>query len=105
MVHNGATHCYSHSPDAAERRKAAAHKGVKARQNDELTQVKQELRDIAAKVRSGELTTARGSVTAQVLGVFLKAVEQERKQKEMEAIESRLAALESDAGLGQKRSA
>ena len=38
-------------------------------------------------------------MAAQLLGVYLRAVEQERKQRELEEVEARLAELEQAASL------
>ena len=95
VVHGDATYCYSHDPQAAERRKKAASKGARAKNGYELTSVKDKLRSLAADVESGKLSTAKGSVAAQIYGVLLRAFEQERKQKEVEEFEERLAKLES----------
>jgi len=48
-------------------------------------------------VASGKLATAKGSVAGQLLGIYIKAIEQERKIKETQEFEERLAALEKAA--------
>lgn len=46
--------------------------------------LKRQLREIADNVVSGKLETSRGSLATQVLGGYLRAVEQERRQSELE---------------------
>ena len=80
----------------AARRKAASKAG-KTKPSAEIHQIKRQLRDIADEVLEGKITTAKGSVAAQVLGVYLRAVEQERRQRELEDLEARITVLEEHA--------
>ena len=86
--------CWAHDPANAAQRRKAASKAGKTKPSAELHQIKRQLRNIADEVLEGKITTAKGSVAAQVLGVYLRAVEQERKQRELEELEERLEAVE-----------
>ena len=86
--------CWAHDPANAEQRRKAASKAGKTKPSAELHQVKRQLRNIAENVLEGKITTAKGSVAAQVLGVYLRAVEQERRQRELEDLEARITVLE-----------
>jgi len=89
--------CFGHHPDRAAERSENAAKAARAKhQGSELSQVKQELRDIAAKVLNGEVSTAKGSVVGQLLGVYLRACETEMKRREQLEFEERLQALEAE---------
>src|SRR5215217_4214808 len=100
VVHNGATYCYSHSPDDAERRKAAASKGALVKQGSEIAQIKARLKEIAEGILSGQMDKARGSVTVQAYGVLKGYLELEKKQKEeavLEELQQRMASIEARA--------
>ena len=86
--------CWAHDPANAAQRRKAASKAGKTKPSAELHQIKRQLRNIADEVLEGKITTAKGSVAAQVLGVYLRAVEQERRQRELEELEARLEAVE-----------
>ena len=87
--------CFSHDPLRAEERRRCASKAARAKNaGSELVQIKTRLKELSEDVVAGRLSTAKGSVAAQILGVYLRAVEQERKLKETQEFEERLAALE-----------
>ena len=95
IVHGDATQCYSHDPARSEARKRAASKAARAKNSrNELVEIKQRLRQLSEDVASGKLATAKGSVAGQLLGIYIKAIEQERKIKETQEFEERLRALE-----------
>ncbi len=75
-------------------RSRAAAKAGKSRAGGELSEVKRQLRQLAADVLDGTVDKARGSVVAQILGVYLRAEEVARKVKEAEVLEERVVALE-----------
>lgn len=95
LVGPSQSYCYSHDPNRAEERRQAASKAAKAKNaGSELVEIKAHLKEIAEGVVEGTLQTGRGSVVSQIYGVLLRAIEQERKIKELEELEERLAALE-----------
>ena len=51
---------------------------------------KNRLKEIAEAVASGRMQTARGSVSGQVYGLVLKAIEQERRQHEVKDLKRQL---------------
>jgi hypothetical protein len=87
-------YCWWHDPANAEQRRKSASKAAKSKGTGELSEVRQQLRDIANDVLSGDLDKGAGSVAAQVLGVYIRAVEQERKIREQDELLERLDALE-----------
>lgn len=93
------SYCYSHAPELAEKRSATARRGGKAggngRGKDSISEVKKWLLSLASDVENGELEAKDGSVVSQILNVYLRGVEVERKIKEQEELEERLEALES----------
>lgn len=95
IVPSSQDYCYSHDPHRAEERRQNASKAGKSKAaGGELAEVKDQLKDIAEKVLRGEITTAKGSVASQLLGVYLRAVEIERKQRSDQELEERIAHLE-----------
>ena len=90
--------CWAHDPKNAERRRKGASRGGKAKANRELPQIKTLLEDLTERVLSGELQTGPAAVANQLINTRLRAVELERKIKETEELEERLARLEEIAG-------
>ncbi len=86
--------CWAHDPVNAEARRKAASKAGRSKPGIELHEVKRTLRELADDVLEGKRGRADASVAAQILGVFLRAIEQERRVKEAEELEARLSALE-----------
>ena len=95
LISASAVYCYSHDAERAQERSRHASKAAKAKgPTGDLADVKAQLRTIADDVLEGKLDKGRGSVAAQVLGVFTRVVEVERKIKEADELEARLDALE-----------
>ena len=96
--------CPAHHPDYQERRRHAASKGGKAggrgRPQTELQEVKALLAELTARVLKEEgtepLETGPATVANQLINTRLRAIELERKVKETEELEERIAALERD---------
>jgi hypothetical protein len=90
--------CYSHDPARAEERRRNASRGGKhggrGRNNHELTAIKAQLEDLTRDVLSGDLETGRAAVANQLTNTRLRAIEQERKNKETQDLEARIEALE-----------
>ncbi|MBX6764028.1 MAG: hypothetical protein IRY88_10155 [Rubrobacteraceae bacterium] len=57
--------------------------------------MKAHLRKLASDVEEGRLDPRVGSIVSQILNVFLRSVEVERRLKETEELEERLEALEA----------
>jgi hypothetical protein len=96
------THCWWHDPDNTEARRRAASKGGRAKANRELPTIKALLEDLTERVLSGELETGRAAVANQLISTRLRAIEQERKNKEAEDLEARIEALETKLGQPMK---
>ena len=90
--------CYNHDPAHAEKRRQFASKGGKRGgrgMNKDLKDVKAWLLRLASDVEEGRLEAKDGAVVSQILNVFFRGVEVERRIKESEELEERLEALES----------
>jgi hypothetical protein len=94
--------CIGHDPDQAEARRKRASKGGRrggrGRPQTELQEVKTLLATLTARVLKEEgtepLETGPAAVANQLLNTRLRAIELERKLKETEELEERIAALE-----------
>ncbi len=87
-------YCWWHDPDNAEERRRAASKAGKSRPSRELPAIKTQLQDLTEQVLAGGLETGRTAVANQLINTRLRAIEQERKNKETEDLEARIEALE-----------
>jgi phage terminase Nu1 subunit (DNA packaging protein) len=56
--------------------------------------VKAQLQDLTRDVLAGDLETRRAAVANQLINTRLRAIEQERKNRETEDLEARIEALE-----------
>ena len=107
----GSEWCINHHPDRSEVRRRRASKGGKrggrGRPQRETEGIKALLEDLTDKVLSGDLETGRAAVANQLVNTRLRTVEQERKNKETEELESRIEVLErgQERGAGRWRGA
>jgi hypothetical protein len=103
--------CINHHPDRSEARRQRASKGGKrggrGRPQRETEGIKALLEDLTERVLSGDLNTGPAAVANQLVNTRLRAIEQERKNKETEELESRIEALEQgqERGTGRWRGA
>src|SRR5215212_8676339 len=88
-------YCYSHDPERASERKRNAARGGKAKANQELTEVKAQLRTLAEDVLAGHVDKGVGSVVSTIWGVYLRAISTELAVKEQLEMIERLEALQS----------
>jgi hypothetical protein len=91
--------CYSHSPTTANKRQRNARKGGRTggrgRGKGDIKEVKAWLLSLAQDVQEGRLEAKDGTAVSQILNIWLRGVEMERKLKEQEELAERLEALES----------
>jgi hypothetical protein len=93
-VEPGVEHCWAHDPANREQRQRITSRAGKSKPNKELLSIKQRLSTLADGVLDGSTDKAVGAVTSQVLNVYLRALEQEPRWKELGAIEERISTLE-----------
>jgi hypothetical protein len=94
-------YCWWHDPDNAEERRRAASKAGKSRPTRELPAIKTQLQDLTEQVLAGGLETGRAAVANQLINTRLRAIEQERKNRESDELEARIKALEQTQELAQ----
>jgi hypothetical protein len=98
LISASAVLCYSHDTERVQERSRHASKAAKAKgPAGDLAAVKAQLRTIAEDVLEGRLDKGTGSVAAQILGVWARVTEVERRVKEAEELEERLLALEQQS--------
>jgi hypothetical protein len=91
-------YCYAHDPVYAEDRKKAASKAAKSpaksRSTTEIREIKGRLKDLYAAVLEGRAERAAAAVCNQICNTRLRAIELERRVREQDEMEERLAGLE-----------
>ncbi len=101
----GSSWCYGHSPEKADQRRQNASRGgtIGGRGRGggqgvgELQGVKDRLLGLADDVLGGQVSRSDGAVAAQILNVFLRAVEIQRRTSDMGELMARLDELEQRA--------
>jgi hypothetical protein len=88
------THCYQHDPGRQEERKRNASKGGKSKGNPKLARLDKQLEDLASDALEGKVERGVAAVVNQIINTRVRLLEVERKIKEQEELEERLAALE-----------
>jgi hypothetical protein len=96
------TYCWWHDPANADKRRRAASKGGKGKASRELSSIKALLEDLTERVLAGELPTGPAAVANQLVNTRLRAIEQERKVRELEDVLERIEALEAKINPSQK---
>ena len=89
------TYCYAHDPVNADKRRRDAARAGRSTRTGELKEVKSLLDKLTQQVLSGELGTSLAAVANQLVNTRLRAIELERKWKEVEQLEGRLEAVEA----------
>jgi hypothetical protein len=96
-VEPGVELCWAHDPANHEQRQRITSRAGKSKPNKELLSIKERLSALADGVLAGSTDKAVGAVASQILNVYLRALEQERKWKELGEIEERISTLEERA--------
>ncbi len=97
------SYCYQHSPETAAERRRAARRGGKAGGNgrggvSELIEVKRQIRAVITDVLSGQLDKGVGAVAFQGYNTLLKAVEIERRVREIDDLATEVEELKREYG-------
>ena len=88
------TYCYQHDPKRAEERRRNASRAARAKPSRELAGIKAQLEELTENVLAGEVDRGAAAIANQLINTRLRAIEQERKQREQEDLEARIEALE-----------
>ena len=90
--------CWSHDPDNATQRVRNARAGgvaVHSPQSREIGELKEELKALIREVKGGKVAPGVAAVITQLANTIIRAIEQDRKVRELDEIEERLAELEA----------
>jgi hypothetical protein len=87
-------YCWAHDPANSEKRRRIASSGGRGKGNGELTDLKKQIRHLAAEVLDGTADRGRAAVANQLYNTLIRAIEQERKLRELGELAKRLEALE-----------
>lgn len=90
--------CWAHSPAHADQRRRTAAKGGRSKPGREVRGYKQEVKSLIAAVENGGQDRADAAVMLQGYRVLKDLVELERKVRELDDFEARLAELEQANG-------
>jgi hypothetical protein len=95
---DGSQWCYVHHPDRADERKRHGSKGGRrggrGRPQAELSDLKRRISEVINAVLEGSQDRGRAAVAIQGFTALRSVLEQERKIKETEDLETRIQALE-----------
>ena len=90
----GVEYCWAHDPVNARERQRIASRAGRSRPNREIGEIKQRIREVIEDVRVGDLNRSIGAVVFQGYNTLLRAVEIERKVRELDEQEERIAMME-----------
>ena len=90
----GVQWCFNHDPARAEERRRNASRAGKSAGGREIRELKRRISDVVDAVLEGSQDRGRAAVAIQGLNALRAVVELERKIRETEEIEERIAALE-----------
>jgi hypothetical protein len=93
-------YCWLHDPAHARERSRYASVGGRTKPSSEVYRLKEELRDLREGVLSGQVERNDAAVVIQIARVIKDLIELERRIKETEEFEARLAALEGGSHAG-----
>jgi hypothetical protein len=88
------SHCYQHDPKRAEDRRRNASKAGRSKGSPKLARLDRQLEDLASDALEGKVERGVAAVVNQIINARVRLIEVERKIKEQEELEERLAALE-----------
>jgi hypothetical protein len=95
--------CWAHDPANREKRRRMASRAARSKPNRELSSIKTLLEDLTEQVLSGELQTGPAAVANQLINTRLRAIEQERKNKETQELAQRVEELERRLSVNQRQ--
>ena len=91
--------CWAHAPENQERRRRGQSRGGKNKPSRELVDLKAGLLTLRDDVLSCRVDKGNAAVAAQIMNVYLRTIETERKLRETEDLVRRLEELEGALAL------
>jgi hypothetical protein len=98
------THCYQHDPERADERKRNASRAGKSTGGRDVKDLKRRIFEVIDAVLEGSQDRARAAVAIQGFNALRGVLELERKIREVDELEARIEALESEQEQGGRAS-
>jgi len=95
-VRPGSDHCPAHDPARADARRRAASKAARSKPGAEISALKEQLKKLAEDILARRVEPKAGAVVTQIANAYTRLLEFEKKFKEQEEFEARIAALEEE---------
>jgi len=92
-VPEGKYHCWFHDPANSDKRRRAASRGGKGNRSKVSKDLHKLLDDLTEQVVRGDLEPYPASVAGQLVGVRLRLLEYERRLKETDELEAKVAEI------------
>ena len=96
LVRLGSDYCPAHDPARADDRRAAASKAARSKPGGESGALKEQLKKLAEDILAKRVDPKAGAVVTQIANAHTRLLEFEKKFKEQEEFEARIAALEEE---------
>jgi hypothetical protein len=93
-VRPGIEWCYNHDPARADERKRHAARAGRSRPNREIANIKTVLDDLYTMVSTEDISPKVGVVLNQILNTRIRALDVERRLRELGEVEDRLQQVE-----------
>jgi hypothetical protein len=91
--------CFAHDPKNAERRRRTASRGGRGKANREVATLKDEIRDVIADVKAGELDRNDAAVMFQGYRALKDFIALERQVKETDELAAEIEELKREYGV------
>jgi hypothetical protein len=95
-VREGSDHCPAHDPARADARRRAASKAARSKPSAEISALKEQLATLSEDILDKRVEPKAGAVVTQIANAYTRLLELEKKFKEHEEFEARLAHVEEE---------
>jgi hypothetical protein len=91
--------CWAHAPENAEKRRRAASKAARSKGNKEVALLKEEIKDVIAEVRTGEIDRNAAAVMLQGYRTLKDYIVLQRQVKEQDELAADIEELKREYGV------
>jgi len=91
-------YCWAHAPENAEKRRRIASRAARSKGNREVAGLKQEIKDVIADVKAGELDRNDAAVMIQGYRALKDLIALERQVKETDQLAAEIEELKREYG-------
>lgn len=91
--------CFAHDPKSADARRRTASRGGRGKANKEVAALKEEIRDVIADVRTGDLDRNDAAVMIQGYRALKDFIALERQVKETDELAAEIEELKREYGV------